>query len=260
MFQYPLYRITLVIPVTQAHDRACHQVSISALSDHFGHLPSFKPYVSTSTSFNIRSIGSLWSSWDVATHASRASKFQYPLYRITLVIGAGAAAARKCECVSISALSDHFGHRLLPRGDHGAPPVSISALSDHFGHRAAGVAGAGRGGVSISALSDHFGHRILNSHEGGRFTSFNIRSIGSLWSSRTNGAAGYLSTGFQYPLYRITLVINAALLGAARGLMFQYPLYRITLVIVGGGVGRVPPTRFQYPLYRITLVIPLGTR
>ncbi len=160
-----------------------------------------------SAGFNIRSIGSLWSSLVIMARAQSARSFQYPLYRITLVV--------------CSRRGHYAGHHA----------VSISALSDHFG----------RPGCTATARFDCW--------------RFNIRSIGSLWSSRNPEPRAWLTSAFQYPLYRITLVVAAQwqpliaawcfnirsigslwssgchLARAKLNQMFQYPLYRITLVV-----------------------------
>ncbi len=109
LFQYPLYRITLVVVPMACVPMACVPVSISALSDHFGrHFPA-SARQGYRHCFNIRSIGSLWSSSPIQNDNMRTLQFQYPLYRITLVVVPCGVAAAFGVDVSISALSDHFG-------------------------------------------------------------------------------------------------------------------------------------------------------
>ncbi len=184
-----------------------------------------------SACFNIRSIGSLWSSSSSNPSGGTVASFQYPLYRITLVIHAIILS------LDTSPLFQYPLYRitlviLIP-----AWPLSVML------------------NVSISALSDHFGHQLGWNRRQGFIPSFNIRSIGSLWSSGgLNKNIGTLLS-FQYPLYRITLVISTSPTALNCSLGFQYPLYRITLVIVILLCPATAPHSFQYPLYRITLVI-----
>ncbi len=234
-----------------------HLVSISALSDHFGHRTTNKLSLDCGPCFNIRSIGSLWSSSPVAHLENTAScfnirsigslwssmetkwrrwlllsfnirsigslwssdnytllpdsglEFQYPLYRITLVIAAHIWVTLHIGHVSISALSDHFGHlaplcRPPPR-----PLVSISALSDHFGHPSGQAMTVNNWIVfqyPLYRITLVIMPRMTTSQT--RQHCFNIRSIGSLWSSLNRTCRQRQPTMFQYPLYRITLVIN----------------------------------------------------
>ncbi len=213
--------------------------------------------LSTDLSFNIRSIGSLWSSKENAwilfgkslvsisalsdhfghhqegAHLRRLSPvFQYPLYRITLVIRRLSPVGPARSRVSISALSDHFGHPAPPTLSNRCPPVSISALSDHFGHpydppapkpptqcfniRSIGSLWSSAAWRCSWPWYHSFNIRSIGSlwsstsccQDPPPQSSFNIRSIGSLWSSTYSEMVKDGTKMFQYPLYRITLVIT----------------------------------------------------
>ncbi len=256
------------------------RVSISALSDHFGHHKWANSSTPANNCFNIRSIGSLWSSFLGSAFAERHVPFQYPLYRITLVIlslcrlprstpmfqyplyritlvilGKG-FVAKHHRVVSISALSDHFGHQdksmlvLTPCTLFQYPLYRITLVIATIGDKLAMSEE-----VSISALSDHFGHLLISFSSSATGFCFNIRSIGSLWSSNKPATALALTIGFQYPLYRITLVIVWTD-HSGRG------VYNVSISALSDHFGHrrrrvfsMLPVLFQYPLYRITLVI-----
>ncbi len=157
--------------------------------------------------FNIRSIGSLWSSEERLRQGDRSWLFQYPLYRITLVV-VKACAGWWCWLMFQYPLYRITLVVPAPRVTRPSDSVSISALSDHFGRRHTRTSATAANVVSISALSDHFGRRPARLAARPGRQSFNIRSIGSLWSSAGRLAQSSKTHAFQYPLYRITLVVN----------------------------------------------------
>ncbi len=182
-FQYPLYRITLVVWLSVAASVWLDLVSISALSDHFGRLRLRENAVAIGACFNIRSIGSLWSSNDQVFQRRLAKLFQYPLYRITLVVNEMIMTKPYGGlCFNIRSIGSLWSSQMMREAQAVMARFNIRSI----------------GSLWSSCVSDL---RIPPARR------FNIRSIGSLWSSAGATLRQPALLLFQYPLYRITLVV-----------------------------------------------------